>query len=274
MLKRYPLVVFFGLAFLFSWIVWGTSIAEANGMLSFHIPQSLAFWSLTLAAFLAAALTDGRAAVMDLIQRILRVRVAPLWYAVALFLTLLLGLVALGLNLLLGGTNEIGAQLSGIPFLIFLVTEIGLMILTEETAWRGFALPRLQKNASALRASLILGVLWGLWHIPLFLIPGSAQQGYPIIAFMAMILAMSVIMTWLYNHTRGSVFVAGIFHGAFDATFVFLGFNAGNQQLFWLLTLVMWVFAAALIFRAGSARLTRGTNTNEAVYPSNVAAPA
>jgi membrane protease YdiL (CAAX protease family) len=272
MSQRNSLVLFFSLAFLLSWVVWGTSIAEANGIIRFHLPQTLAFWGLLFVSLLAAALSGGRAAVMDLLRRILRVRVAPLWYGVALGLTIPLGLIAVGMNLLLGGANPIGTQLSGIPFLVFLITEIGLMILTEETAWRGFALPRLQKQHSALNASLILGVLWGLWHIPLFFIPGSSQQNYPFIGFIALILAISIVFTWLYNHTRGSVFLAGIFHGAFDAVFVGLGFNAGDQRLFWLLVIVVWVFAGALIYLQGAKQLTRGGDWSETLYPMDLTA--
>jgi membrane protease YdiL (CAAX protease family) len=106
------------------------------------------------------------------------------------------------------------------------------MIFTEETAWRGFALPRLQKNHSALSASLILGLLWGLWHIPLFLIPGSAQEAYPFIGFILLILPTSILFTWIFNHTKGSVLIAGLFHGFYDATVVYLGVLTGDIRLF------------------------------------------
>ena len=84
-LKRHSLVVFFILAFVFPWLVWGTTIAQSRGVLSFHIPQPLAFWiGLTLATYLAAVLTGGLPAIKDPAKPIVRWRVHPIWYAVVL----------------------------------------------------------------------------------------------------------------------------------------------------------------------------------------------
>jgi CAAX protease family protein len=256
-LKRHPLIVFFVLAYLFSWIVWGTSIAQAYGSLSFHIPQTLAFWGLIFATYITAAITGGWPAVRETFSRTYRWRVGFIWYVVAILLTIVLGLVTLGVFSLMGGTHQIGMDLTFQGFLVFSLTETIFMVFTEETAWRGFALPRLQNDHSALSASLILGLLWGLWHIPLFLVPGSAQQSYPFIGFILLILPTSIFFTWIFNHTRGSVLLAGLFHGLYDATVVYFGILSGDGRLFWLFVVVSWFFAIVALRFEGAAHLTR-----------------
>src|SRR3712207_6537622 len=86
----------------------------------------------------------------------------------------------------------------------------------EELGWRGYALPRLLARRSALAASLILGLLWGLWHLPTFYVLGAPQHGLPISAFLLLTMAYSVLFTWIYLHTRGSVLIATLFHSAIN----------------------------------------------------------
>ena len=111
-IKRHPLPFFFALAFLLSWIIWGTSAAQARGLISFHIPSVLAFWSLTIAAFAVAGLSGGWAAMKDLVMRMLRWRVSPAWYLVALLLFPVLCLVTAAPYLAFGGHLRAGQDLA------------------------------------------------------------------------------------------------------------------------------------------------------------------
>ncbi|MEZ4559273.1 MAG: CPBP family intramembrane glutamic endopeptidase [Caldilineaceae bacterium] len=97
-----------------------------------------------------------------------------------------------------------GAQLSLTAALLYFVTNAPFMLITEETGWRGFALPRLQAQHSALIASLLIGLIWGIWHTPLFFMAG-AQSSYPYVAFVLFAMAESILTTWIFNHTHGSV---------------------------------------------------------------------
>jgi membrane protease YdiL (CAAX protease family) len=92
-----------------------------------------------------------------------------------------------------------------------------LLLNTEEIAWRGYALPRLLARYSRWRASLSLGLILGLFHIPLFLIKGGHPAGYPFPIFLVMIIALTVIFTWLAQHTSGSVLLAHLLHQSFNA---------------------------------------------------------
>ena len=258
-IKRYPLAVFFVLAFVFPWLVWGTTIAQSRGLLSFHIPQSLAFWiGLNLATYLTAGLTGGIPAIKDLFHRIIRWRVRPVWYIVALVLTGLFSLIAIGAHLVLGGDHQVGVLLTLPNLLPSLLFQIFFFLLTEETAWRGFALPRLQAKYNALTASLILGVLWGLWHLPLIFIPDSFQSKIPFGGFVLSAIAMSIITTWIFNHSKGSVLVAAVFHAATDATIAYSGVMSGDMRLFWIFIAVQWAAVLVIIVAQGAKHLSRG----------------
>ena len=85
----------------------------------------------------------------------------------------------------------------------------------EETGWRGYALPRLQKGRGALSATVILSVFWALWHLPLFWFQMEMDIGGAIGWYFS-ILTGSILLTWLYNSTRGSILIVALFHGALD----------------------------------------------------------
>jgi len=97
-----------------------------------------------------------------------------------------------------------------------MIVPIGLLIyllgaLSEEYGWRGYALPLLQKRFSPLAASLILGAIWGLWHLPLHFIEGTTQVNIPILEYFTQTILLSFIYTWLFNRTK-RVFVPILFH--------------------------------------------------------------
>ncbi len=140
------------------------------------------------------------------------------WLAFALLLPAVLSTLAAGLHVALGG--HIGtspAQGHGLMTFVnfFLILLIGGP-LGEEFGWRGFALPRLQEGRDWRAASLWLGLIWGLWHLPLFFIPGSSQAHIPLLSFLLSVLAMSVLFAWLVNRCEGSVVIALLLHTAIN----------------------------------------------------------
>jgi membrane protease YdiL (CAAX protease family) len=88
--------------------------------------------------------------------------------------------------------------------------------LGEELGWRGFALPRLLKGRSALSAGVILGIIWGVWHLPAFIIAGTPQNNMSFPLFMIGVVALSVLMTWAFKGTGGSVLAAALIHWTFN----------------------------------------------------------
>jgi membrane protease YdiL (CAAX protease family) len=103
---------------------------------------------------------------------------------------------------------------------------------------------------SALAASLILGVLWGAWHLPTFFVPGAPQYGLPFSAFVLLTMAYSVVIGWVYVHARGSVLIASLMHGAINLSQGFFLGGVHPAKEYWLLAAVYGVaaLAVALIF--------------------------
>lgn len=139
-----------------------------------------------------------------------------------------LTVLAILLDILAGGS---GAQFEGIVrFLsqpLKILPFVALMIffgpLPEELGWRGYALDRLQVKWSALASSLILGIAWALWHLPLFFIEGTYQNSLglgtlPFWLFMMAMIPESILMTWIYNNNRRSTLSAVLFHSMINIT--------------------------------------------------------
>ncbi|MEA2046534.1 MAG: CPBP family intramembrane glutamic endopeptidase [Euryarchaeota archaeon] len=144
-------------------------------------------------------------------------------------------------------------------FLVFLYV-LFFSVLGEEIGWRGYALPELQANHSALTASLIIGVIWGLWHVPLWWMRGNLHQDIPLTLFMLQIIALSIIFTWMYNNTRGSLLIVHLFHAAVNTTvgvLLILPMDT-NSDLgpLWLAVGLFWAFTIAIVAIFGPARLS------------------
>jgi membrane protease YdiL (CAAX protease family) len=271
MIRKHQLSIFFVLAFLLPWVIWGTTIAEDHGATSWHIPAALAFWlGLTTATFGTAAVAEGWLGVKDLLSRVVRARVGWRWYVAALLLTPALALLAVALGSALGMPTDVGTEVSagGVPGL--LLVSLWLFLLTEESAWRGFALPRLQARMQPLAAALVLGVLWGLWHIPLFLIADSFQSTIPFAGFLVSILATSVLTSWIFNHTRGSVLLAALFHATTDVAIAYSGVMSSGTGLFWLMVALQCLAAVAVV----PALRTMPANPTGLIHPEPLASGA
>jgi membrane protease YdiL (CAAX protease family) len=142
----------------------------------------------------------------------LRWRVGVVWYAVALLLPFMMLMARVGLAALLHGATSA-------PWAVLPPTLVGLLSavvapLGEEFGWRGFALPRLEMRFGAIRASLFLGSIWGIWHLPFFLLPNASEAGLPFILFLGGCIAETFIYTWLFNGSGGSVLICMVFHAA------------------------------------------------------------
>lgn len=167
-------------------------------------------------------------------------------------------LTALGvvIDLVLGGTgaepeavsNIVLAPLSLIPFAVFILL---FGPLPEEMAWRGYALDGLQARWNALVSSLILGVVWTLWHLPLFWIEGSYQHGLgtgtpQFWLYMLDKLPLSILMTWLYNNNRRSTLSAVLFHFMVNFVGEFIGLSFRAEAI----TIASWWIAALFVIAA------------------------
>ncbi len=237
--RRHGLVSFYALAFGLSWLAWLPFVLSQHGLgvVEIAFPKILGTASLAGilpgayigplgAAFVVTALSEGRPGLRRWAGRLFRWRVNWKWYALALLgvpAVLVAGTLAASPGSVAGlGLPPAEALLFYVPFLLIQMVTTGL---AEEPGWRDFALVRHQRQHGPLAGTLILGVLWGLWHVPLFFTEWGAWMGgatpRAILLFVAFAVALSVAVTWLFNRTNGSLPLAMVAHVS-NNTFVSL----------------------------------------------------
>jgi membrane protease YdiL (CAAX protease family) len=222
--------------------------------------------SASAAGILLAAVEGRRGAVRELLGRALIWRIGIGWWAVALVSLGPLIVAALYLRALLVGSavDWSGLRpLTSVPqLLVILVIFAGI---GEEFGWRGYALPRLQARYTALGSTLIISICWALWHLPKFFVAGEAQfkwmqeAGFlsSFLGYAVFIFGWSVIYTWVFNNTRGSVLLAAVVHGAGNTWATYLNNYRGDIGNLWALAGLMLVVAAVIIRVAGPEHLSR-----------------
>jgi membrane protease YdiL (CAAX protease family) len=259
-IQRYPLPVFFILAFALTWAIQIPQTLDTRGMLPFHVPPILllvAGFMPAVAAIIVAAIASGRAGVRDLFSRLVRWRVGVRWYALALFGSLAIWLAGLGINSLLGGSTSWMPALS--PSLLvntIVLLAIYLVLNWEDFAWRGFALVRMQARQSTLVASLILGVIEALFHLPLFFSPQATQSSLSFGWFTVFSVGAVVIYSWIFNNAKGSILPVMLWHASQNTWTSVFAPAAGDGTAFTIPTILYAIIAVILVIRFGGARLS------------------
>jgi uncharacterized protein len=229
LIKRNPLVSYFVLAYAFAWILV---------LLATKISLGFAFLALfgpAFAALIVTGITEGRTGVRQLLAKVVQWRVGWTWYVVATLLPFVLAVLVWWL----AGMPSRPVQ----PLMLTLV--LAALVIGEEIGWRGFALPRLQERFSPLVSSLILSILWAAWHLSNALIPGLSYYVSAFPQFLLYVVAMTVLFTWIFNNTRGSVLLAWIFHAAINASGAF--FSIGDNARQWVLSGIVYGAVALLV---------------------------
>lgn len=225
MIRRHPLTAYVLIAFAFSWIIEAPVALAAQGIIPVELPAPavaiaviVATFGPTVGAFAVTAAIEGRRGVLRMLRRYVQWRAGIGWY---LFVLVGIPAIIILATLVVPGAVAsyqpiLGSLLAAYPMAFLLTVFLGGP-LGEEPGWRGFALPRLQDRFGPLRGSLLLGVVWAAWHLPLF---WSGVWTPPTVAnvvmFTVMIVALTVIMTWVYNHTAGSLLIMILMHASFN----------------------------------------------------------
>jgi len=273
-MKRYPVAAFYIVALLLGGVFTYLVVKRV-------VPSGFIFIaasSASLSGIIITAIADGKTGLKKLLGRLLiwRARIGY-WVFAVLFLApaTLLGLCS---NPLFGGEtidlSNMQPLFQILPMFIMFIITAGL---GEELGWTGFLTPRLQSRYSALVSSIIRGVLWGLWHFPLFIFSGLdhpslesfpyagwvSQYGF-VVAMGAFILlnqiTWSIFYTWIFNNTKGSLLLVAILHGS-EVWVAYwqlsTGINPNNFDNYWGYGVVMVVTAVVILLTNGAKNLSR-----------------
>jgi membrane protease YdiL (CAAX protease family) len=247
---RHDLVLYFVLAYLLSWALWPLVILNPTS-------SPLVPFGPLIAAVIVALLAGGRHELWALLRQLGRWRVHPIWYVIALLGPFVLAGLTAALAVAAGApVRGTGDYTNWRAITFFFLSTVIIVGLFEEVGWRGFALPRLQLRLNAIWAALVLGVLWALWHLPELISDPTGQR--PPVQFLLWALALSVIFSWLYNSTNGSLPIVIICHAAIDTAgrFMLPEFVGDGYQLVWWFMVALYVLVAVIVILvAGPKRL-------------------
>lgn len=270
-IKRHPLLTYFVVTFALTWLCWITlDLVLPDGFQSSTSTSGASHPSALILLFLLGNIVPscmgiiltrivaGKGSLRALFGQVVRWRVNPLWYGIALVLTPLLTVGAFAFSVALGSSVpavSIAAIVGGLG---------GAFIapLGEEFGWRGFALPRMQTQRGALGASIILGLLWGLWHVPIWIWEKTATPSLllPDLGLRVLIIAaFGVLMAWVYNNSGGSLLLMILFHASIVTTSYYPFPQPLSTTESWVQTLlylgILWAAVLVVVVVYGPRRL-------------------
>jgi uncharacterized protein len=263
--EKHPLFYFFLFAFLFSWILWipllyghfklGWTSWEGNSWTNYRTMLGL-LGSLgpSISAILLTYILKGKTEVKTLLKSVINWRVNISWWLIALYGWWLL------CSILVVVSNTAGVQQVSMGFLYSLINIPALLFFIqmpffvgmfgEEVGWRGFALPRLLEKYNPVVASLILALPWMFWHTPLAVFQewrGNTTLFEFVTNYFLLVVPLTLIFTWFFQKTKGSLLLIMILHKSFNLTFnsfkVALGLSESSSQIVREWSIISFVIA-------------------------------
>lgn len=246
--------LFFLITFVWSWTFWLPEIL-------WNVRLFLGPFGPFIAAFLLIGLNEGKGGVIKLLKRGIDFRFGKIWFIPIFLLFPVITGAALFLSTF---TGEFIPELPLLHNPLLIIYWFGYMLFLggpfqEEFGWRGYALDRLQARYNALKSSIILGIIWALWHSPLFFITEATIQ-YQIQNFFSSIILfifMTILFTWIYNNTGGSILAALLFHAMLNLSTYKL-FPVLESQISGLFYYILIVITAIVVLKIwGPKRMVR-----------------
>lgn len=248
LIARYPLISFVVVAYGWTWIF--AALIDQNIL----FPLLALFGPAIAAVIVRTAMGESSVAVA--LKNSFRLSPVPLaWCFLAVVLPFALLFPVWLLHTWWSGAIDFKMNQ---PSLLSIV--VAVLIIGEEVGWRGFLLPFLLQRYSPIASSLIVGIIWAVWHLPNFLIPSYPHYGSPFSAFVLMTIGFSMLFTWFYLRTKGSLVIAVIFHAALNL-FSFSGVEASRE--YWLKAIVYVVAALVAYGVARPGSIARGSLVKE-----------
>jgi membrane protease YdiL (CAAX protease family) len=256
--NRSPLK-FFLLTFAYSWIIWIPSVLDGLGI---QLPFSVTEYSIVvviIGAFapLLAAITlvyreEGRQGIKAFFRQVLDFKIKPIYLILALALPLLIHVIAHYLALGVGldvAKTLFPTDIPTAPIVLAIPYFILMLIIgggQEEFGWRGYAQEPLQEKIGVIPASLVIGVIWGVWHLPLWFMAGDLHSAYSFLAFVMMTTSISIMYAWLYNSSGKKLIVVIFFHAMSNTAAPLLPFLHGiegkPESAYWIYAAVNVLF--------------------------------
>jgi uncharacterized protein len=264
--KPGSLLIFFSLTFVVTWATWLAAWAISRGGSAGYPPPGVGTLLFYLGVFAPALVAvwltrrhEGSKGVSALLSRLIQFRAGLRWYAFALAYFAVIRLTAALLHrLALGAWPRFWSE----PLALMLAAIVASTLIFgqsgEELGWRGYALPRLAARIGLGAASVVIGVVWAVWHLPLFFIPGIETTGQSFPLYALGVTALSVAIAWLYANTNGSLFLTMLMHSAINNTkdIVPSGarppanpFTLTASPMGWLTAGLLWICAVYFLIR-------------------------
>ena len=260
---------FFSFTYAVTWTCFFTAIALSHSADSFVSTTSdfrtllllLGTFAPSLVALGLTAREEGMSETQALLRRVFDARAAARWYVFAV------GYMA-AIKLAVAGAYRVAAgswPIFGIePWYVIAAAIVFSTPVQagEEIGWRGYALPRLATRLGFARASVLLGVIWACWHLPLFFIPGIDKSGQSFPVYVLQVTALSVAAAWLYVHTKGSLLLVMLMHSAVNQTIGIVPstvatatnpFALSTSLVAWLTVAFLWIAAGYFLIRMPKA---------------------
>lgn len=262
--ERKNLLIFFILTFVISWLLWIPDLLVAYSIIPtgpIQIISQFAIFGPLIAAFYLTFKKQGKAEAKRLWISGWNFRFKKTWI-IALFIPIFTA----GLTFIIVSIIEPFDRLQyaapvimWIPFFILYYFIGGPF--AEEYGWRGYALDRLQLKFNALISSVILGLIWGLWHFPLVFIPGTTQSNIPFYEFLLIQIVISVIYTWIVNNNRDkdgniNVFLAMLYHAMGNFSSMILPYYVTSLGR-WIIFIITSLFVVSIVIYYGSKTLVK-----------------
>lgn len=251
------------LAYVFAWAwslplaISGETVEQGQGWPT-HVPS---LFAPLLATLVVVGFTEGRAGLGDVLRRVGRWRFSPVWWLMVVSPLVTLGLTLAGMAVAgqdLPSSSDF-ARFGGLPvygvvqtfLLVFVVNGLG-----EETGWRGYLQDRLQRKFNPLSATLIVAVIWAVWHTPFFFILStySGFNAMTLVMFPLGLASGAVVLTWLYNRTGRSILAVALWHTLYNMAVA----TAGATDLIQGVVTAAVMVAAVILVAADTAARRRG----------------
>jgi uncharacterized protein len=258
--KKHPLVTYFACVFALTWGI-GAAVLFAPSLVRVFISGPaltnplfyLAVYAPTITSLILTTIEDGTSGLKRLFARLIPWRVSVLWYVVILIGFPAVGMLAGLASLPFGAWHMRMPDWGQFYYSLIPALTIDPGPLGEELGWRGFVLPRMLKRWPPFSASVILGMIWGIWHLPAFFIVGLPHKDLAFLALLTATVSVSIVDTWIFLRTDGNVLLMILVHLMTNNCFKALGIPFGTSVA------AGAICASVIVLAGGTPFRTRGS---------------